>query len=419
MEISRKIKRDILAHLDKKEMSIITGARQIGKTTLLKEIAKDLKSDNKNVLFLNLDIDSDKQYFKNQNHLLNKISLEIGNSGFVFIDEIQRLENAGLFLKGLYDRELDYKFIISGSGSLDLKAKINESLAGRKRLFEMMPVSFEEFVNYKTNEKYQSKLDLFFDLSPDLTEQFLNEYLNFGGFPRVVTEQSAKEKRLILDDIYRSYVEKDIVYLLNIDRPDVFQKLIKILSLQTGYPLNYSKIATQLNISIQTLKNYLWYAEKTFSIQLLNPYFTNKTKEIVKSPECFFIDLGLKNLSAGTFGSLQNEQEYGHIFENFVFLQLKALVKNKSWKLNYWRSKDKAEVDFVIDSIKDVIPVEVKYRKINKPEISRSFRSFIEKYQPSKAYIINRSFNHKMKLNNTDIYFIPFYNIEKSIGFGE
>ncbi len=158
--INRNIKAEIVNHLQHKEFTIITGARQIGKTTIIGEIIKDLEAENKKVLFLNLDNDSHSVYFKTQETLLQKINLELGQDGFVFIDEIQRLENAGLFLKGLYDRNLKYKFVITGSGSLELKEKINESLAGRKRLFEMMPVSFFEFVNFKTHYKYEDKIHL-------------------------------------------------------------------------------------------------------------------------------------------------------------------------------------------------------------------------------------------------------------------
>ncbi|MBN2663214.1 MAG: AAA family ATPase [Bacteroidales bacterium] len=175
-------------------------ARQIGKTTILNEIIKDLKAEHKKVLFLNLDIDSHSTYFKTQETLLQKNNLEIGQDGFVFIDEIQRLENAGLFLKGLYDRNLKYKFVITGSGSLELKEKNHESLAGRKRLFEMMPVNFFEFVNFKTNYKYEDKLNLFFEIEKQQTDLLLNEYLNFGGYPRIITENKISEKLLLINE---------------------------------------------------------------------------------------------------------------------------------------------------------------------------------------------------------------------------
>jgi predicted AAA+ superfamily ATPase len=165
---------------------------------------------------------------------LSKIKLEIGDDGFVFIDEIQRKEDAGLFLKGIYDRNLKYKFIVSGSGSLELKEKINESLAGRKRLIEMHPVNFDEFVNYKTGYKYEERLNLFYEIEAEKIDELLTEYLNFGGYPRIILEDKTDEKLKIMHDIFRSYIEKDLVFLLKIDRPDMFSLLIKVMAAQTG-----------------------------------------------------------------------------------------------------------------------------------------------------------------------------------------
>ncbi len=145
---------DLKSHLFKKEMSFIIGPRQAGKTFLMLLLKEYLEKKGGNVIFLSLDFESDKQFFVSQNKLIKKIQLEIGkNKGYVFIDEIQRKENAGIFLKGIYDMNLPYKFIISGSGSLELKEKIYESLVSRKRIFELNVLSFEEFVNFKTNYK--------------------------------------------------------------------------------------------------------------------------------------------------------------------------------------------------------------------------------------------------------------------------
>ncbi len=185
-------------------------------------------------LFLSLDNDSHQPFFVSQDKLLSKIKLEIGDDGFVFIDEIQRKEDAGLFLKGIYDRNLKYKFIVSGSGSLELKEKINESLAGRKRLIEMHPVNFDEFVNYKTGYKYEERLNLFYEIEAEKIDELLTEYLNFGGYPRIILEDKTDEKLKIMHDIFRSYIEKDLVFLLKIDRPDMFSLLIKVMAAQTG-----------------------------------------------------------------------------------------------------------------------------------------------------------------------------------------
>lgn len=168
-----------------------------------------MESLGKKTLFLNLDIETDKPFFNSQSALIEKIKLEIGNeAGFIFIDEIQRKENAGVFLKGIYDMNLPYKFIVSGSGSVELKEKVHESLSGRKLTFELGTLSFEEFVNYKTDYQYQDKLPDFFKIERFKAKILLDEYLNFGGYPRVVLSSLLEEKRNTIGEIYRSYVEK-------------------------------------------------------------------------------------------------------------------------------------------------------------------------------------------------------------------
>jgi len=239
---------------------------------------------------LSLDFESDKQYFISQNVLLKKLNLEFGKeNGYVFIDEIQRKENAGLFLKGIYDLNLPYKFIVSGSGSIELKEKIHESLVGRKRIFELNPISFEEFVNFKTDYRYEKKLNEFFEIEKEKTETFLKEYLNFGGYPRVILEEKLEEKIKIIDEIFRSYLEKDISYLLKVERIDAFSSLIKILASQIGKLINYSEISSTLGISIQSVKNYLWYAEKTFVIQRLPHTLKIQEKKSQNLPQFIFM----------------------------------------------------------------------------------------------------------------------------------
>jgi len=411
MLIQRKLFNELKEHLSAKEISIIIGPRQIGKTTLMHKLFNDLKEEGKEVIFLNLDVEAESRFFSSQELLLSKIKLEIGESGYVFIDEIQRKENAGLFLKGIYDLNLPYKFIISGSGSLELKEKIHESLTGRKRLFELLPVTFEEFVNFKTGYNYTNKLDALFELEKEKIEIFLTQYLSFGGYPRIVVEDSLEEKKKLLDEIFRSYIEKDIVYLLNVERPDAFTLLVKILSSQVGRLINYSQLSLDVGISVNTLKKYLWYAEKTYIVKTLTPFFSNKKKELTKSRTTYFYDLGLRNYANGFFDVLNNQNELGFLFQNLIGNLLEDQLKWKSDNLNFWRTTDRAEVDFIVRIANNVIPIEVKYTTIKKTTIKRSLRNFIAKYAPQKAYIVNRSYSKIIKINNTSVEFIPYYKL--------
>jgi len=318
--IERKLLKELKYHLNKKEISLIIGPRQAGKTFLMFLLKDYLEKKGKKTLFLSLDFEADKKFFVSQNALIRKIELELGKEkGYVFIDEIQRKENAGLFLKGIYDMNLPYKFIASGSGSVELKEKVHESLVGRKRIFELNTVSFEEFINFKTNYRYKEKLADFFRIEKEKIFEFLTEYLNFGGYPRVILEEKLSEKTKIIDEIFHSYLEKDISYLLKVVKTEAFSSLIKILASQVGNLINYSEIASTLGISLQTLKNYLWYLEKTFIIKKLTPYFRNKRKEITKSPLIYFYDLGLRNYTNCIFKPL-------HFVSGEVKMELKLIL---------------------------------------------------------------------------------------------
>lgn len=164
-----------------------------------------LRMLGKRTVVFNLVIEADHQFFDSQEGLLRKIRLELGTGeGYVFVDEVQRKANAGLFLKGLYDMNLPYKFIVSGSGSLELKEKIHESLAGRKRIFGLSTLDFIEFANHRTDYHYEQNLPEFFALEPQKVRSLLEEYLAFGGYPRVVLEETVAEKRKLIAELYQS-----------------------------------------------------------------------------------------------------------------------------------------------------------------------------------------------------------------------
>jgi predicted AAA+ superfamily ATPase len=410
--IKRKLFSELVDHLSHKEMSLIIGPRQSGKTTLMEMLKERLDESGERTLFLNLDIEWDRPHFESQAALVKKLELEMGRQkGYVFIDEIQRKEDAGLFLKGLFDLKLPFKFILSGSGSLELKQKIQESLIGRKRLFELSTITFEEFINYRTEYRYEENLIDFLAMEKDRAGQLLFEYMAFGGYPRIVMATEQREKLRLIDEIYRSVLEKDIAYLLKLDKPDVFSALIKILAGQVGQLMNYSELSSTLNVSYPTVKKYLWYAQKIFIVELLSPYARNVRKEISKSPVPYFWDLGFRNYSLGLFGHLESPVEGGFVFENLVFLLLRQKLGLKAAKLNFWRTKDKAEVDFVIEAGKRLIPVEVKYTRLKQDKVPASLRRFIDRYKPERAYIINLNFSKTLDISGTTLSFLPVYEL--------
>jgi len=412
MPIKRYIFEEMLAHLSKKEISLIAGPRQAGKTTLMLQLQDYLKKKDEETLFLSLDFETDMPHFTTQSALLERIRLEFGKeNGYVFIDEIQRKENAGIFLKGLYDMQAQYKFIVSGSGSVELKEKVHESLAGRKRMFELHTVSLKEFINYKTGYKYEDRLGEYFRIMKAEGLALILEYLNFGGYPRVILEDTLKEKLKIMDEIYRSYIEKDIAYLLRVERIDAFGNLIRLLAGQIGNMMNINELSSTLGISVQTVKNYLAYAEKTFIVKRVTPYFRNIRKEISKSPILYFNDLGLRNFSAGQFGRHTMFSDMGFLFQNLVCRLLLEKTKDDGSTIHFWRTKDRAEVDFIIDRGSEVIPVEVKCREMTDTAIARSLRGFIAKYNPKEAWVVNIGLRDEVMIDHAKVKFVPVFDL--------
>lgn len=410
--INRYIYPKIEKHLREKEITLITGARQVGKTTLMQQLKAKLLQENKQVLWFNLDVEKDWKYAVTQDSLLQKVKLEYPEGYvYVFIDEIQRKTNAGLFLKGIYDSHPELKLIISGSGSLELKEKIKESLAGRKRIFELTPVDFYEFSDYKTNYRYTGRIETYFSSETDTCINLLYEYLTYGGYPRVVTENNLKEKILWLDELYQSYIDKDIKVLLGLERVDAYASLLKLLSAGIGYTLNMNELGTKVNISAPTIKNYLWYSEKTYITILLRPFFKNKNKELSKSNTIYFNDLGIRNYMINNLNIQAIINDTGMIFQNLVYLLLKEKTTHTACNIHFWRTTNQAEVDFVLYNGNNIIPVEVKAKKMSKIEIGRSLFSFCEKYKIQTAYIINFDYTNELTKNQCKFCCMPFWKI--------
>ena len=408
------IKRDIIhelkKHLLRKEITLLVGPRQSGKTYLMQALNDMLGKQGKKTIFLNLDFEDDRQFFTSQTALLHKIKLHLSDSsGYVFIDEIQRKENAGIFLKGLYDMNLPYKFVVSGSGSLELKERIHESLAGRKRVFDITPLTFTEFINFKTNYHFEERLIEFFTIEKTKTIDLFHQYLKFGGYPRVILATTVDEKRAVMGEIYQSYLERDIKSLLNIEKTEALTQLVKILASQIGGPVNISELSATIGIANRTVQKYLWYLEKTFIIKRVTPYFRNVRKEITKAPLYYFYDLGLRNYILGLFGVELQGSSGSHLFENFILNRIQEQILFLSTSTHFWRSRDGAEVDFVVTIGTDLVPVEVKYTNVDRFQVTRSLRSFIHRYHPQHAYIVHMGEAKKTEVHETLIRFVPFY----------
>jgi len=323
---------------------------------------------------------------------------------------VQRLENPGLFFKGIYDLNLPVKFVLTGSSSLEIKAKTQESLAGRKRIFYLYPFSFKEYLRAKNkfllklfNKKTINKLD------QKSIDKHLEQFLIFGGYPEVVLADLIKEKIKILEEIFNSYIEKDIIGFFKIEDRIAFTKLVRILASQTGNLLNNNEISATLGIKNETIKRYLQALENTFVISLVRPFYKNVRTELTKMPKVFFLDNGLRNFALRNFQKFSERYDTGQILENYIFSFLKKNLETYQG-INFWRTKDKAEVDFIIQD-QTLIAIEVKAKALKQPKFGRSLGNFIKNYQPQKAFLINLAYQGKKTFKKTEVLFVKPWEI--------
>ncbi len=411
MYIKRKLEGTILEYLKTKEIIAITGPRQSGKTTLLKNIQSNL---GKSVYITFEDI-KDLNFFEQDiNGFAKKYLSEYK---YIFIDEFQYAKNGGKRLKYLYDVFPNNKLIISGSSAIDLTIKAIKFLVGRVFIFNLFPFDFEEFLQTKKNsllgeyQKYTKKINLNkikinkLEISSAINTEFndlLEEFIIWGGYPRVILAKTDSEKENILKNIYNTYFLRDIKDVLGLIDDYKMARLIQALSAQIGQLINYQELCAMSGYNYLTLKKYINVLEKTFVCKTIRPYFSNRRKEVVKNPKIFFFDTGLRNFAAQNFGKLDSRADKGQLNENFVFCQL----TKKEIGLNFWRNKIKNEVDFIIETSGKQIALESK-SQLKQTKIPPSLSAFIKLHHPKLAIIASDNYQNPTKLNETPVHFLP------------
>lgn len=418
--IKRDLFDELVAHLPKKEATVLIGPRQAGKTTLIMSLRDHLIREGnvseRHIFYFNLDRFSDLDFFSSQEATIQFLKSKIGSDRiYLFVDEAQRVKEAGLFFKGIYDLDLPVKLILTGSSSLEIKSKFIEPLTGRKRLFHLYPFSFHEFLSAK-NPELRHILEQFSPLS--LYEKralnvLFDEFVIFGGYPQVVLSEQEEDKKKILEEIYNSYIEKDIIAFLQIKKPFSFKKLINLLAYQTGQLMNVHELSVPLAIERKTIEQYLHILTETFIITMISPFFTNRRKELIKMPKVYFWDLGLRNFAINNLHKISERNDQGQLLENFIINELcKFPVFTKH--IYFWRTHHGAEVDFVLGNGNTLFPIESKWQTKNKI-IPIGLRNFIEQYKPMKACIVNMNSDMEIKYDKTTIFFVTPFTFLKQI----
>jgi len=402
MSIEREATIQAKKYLGTDDVLLFIGARQAGKTTILRQLQSFLKEKNNLVYFLNLE---DPDYLellnKSPKNLFKVFALDLNKKNFVLIDEIQYLNNPSNFLKYFYD---EYggkiKLLVSGSSAFYIDKKFKDSLVGRKKIFNVRTLSFREFLQFKNEIELAQKNFREINLSEkEKIIIYYREYLIYGGYPRVVLA-ATDEKEEILRDIAYSYIKKDI-YEANIRQDEVFYKLFKILAEQIGNLINASELASTLGVSKTSIDNYLYVMRKSFHINLVKPFFKNTRKELTKMPKVYFSDLGLRNFFVSDFGSLETRKDKSALLENAVFKQL--IEKYPEDKIKFWRTIAKNEVDFVIDK-KEALEIKINPLLFKESNYKIFFKNYPDiNFSLISLGVTNKSINHHKVLEVWEI----------------
>lgn len=381
----------LIEHLDSSRHTIIVGPRQAGKSTLLKQLRDYCNGLNRVTVFLDIEHkDIRNELDKNPENVFLFCPI-VNEKIYVFLDEIQKLKDPSNFLKQLYDdyhNEDKIKIIATGSSAFYIDKNFSDSLAGRKRIFELYTCSFYEHLllsgkNHLIEEihRLHERTNAKSTMLADFMREYYN-YMRFGGYPEVVTETSETEKIEILKDLRDSFLKKDIEEA-NINDEEKFYELLEMLAIQVCGLTNYSELAKMIKIKAETVLKYITVMEKSFHITRVKPFHKNLSKELVKMPSVYFLDSGMRNVLTNNFTPFVQNPYQGQIWENQVFRILTDLYGTD--EIRFWRTTDKKEVDFVLPNLPVPTAVEVKINesaaKINKYKLfTDAYPDFILKF---------------------------------------
>lgn len=366
--ISRKLLTEIENKLFKNKVIIVLGARQTGKTTLIKEL---LKNVNVKSLYLECDDPNNRSMLENQS-TPNLLRLA-GDNKLLVIDEAQRVENIGLTAKQIHDNAESCQIILSGSSALELSNLINEPLTGRKFEYILFPVSFEEMC-----------------LSTSWIDEnrMLDTRLVFGYYPDVINNPGNEIE--ILKNLVGSYLYKDIFSFQEIRKPQLIEKLLKLLAYQVAAEVNYNELAQQLGVSSSTVERYIDLLEKSFVIFRLHSYSKNLRNELKKSRKIYFYDNGIRNMLISNFNSLNLRNDTGQLWENFLVSErMKYIDYNKKYCNRYfWRTTQQQEIDYIEEHSGKLFAYEFKWNENKKSNVSKTF---LGAYPDSEIITIHRN----------------------------
>jgi len=350
--IGRQIIQNIQQEFFQKKAIILLGARQVGKSTLLKTILKNEES----VLWLDAENPDVPAIFENATATRLKLFFE--DKKFVVIDEAQKIDNIGSKLKLITDYLPEVQVIATGSSAFELRNKLNEPLTGRKFEHKIFPLSFKEM---------KTEIGLLEE------KRMLPHRLVFGYYPEVVTTLNGEEKILrLLSD---SYLYKDILLFNGIRKPEKMQELLKALAWQIGNEVNYNELGNLIGLKSETIEEYIHLLEQSFVIYRLNSFHSNQRKEIKKGKKIYFTDLGIRNAIINDFSPFETRKDKGNLFENFI---INEFIKQNEYqerfeKMYFWRTHEQQEIDLITEKNGQLRVFEIKWNPKAKARLSQTF----------------------------------------------
>ncbi|MEZ0486531.1 ATP-binding protein [Fibrella aquatica] len=364
--IKRVLEKQLRARWHSGKALVVTGPRQVGKTTLLHKLC----SEEGNYLLLNADEAEVRALLENTS--LTRLRQLIGAHKTVFVDEAQRIKNVGLTLKLITDQLPEVRLLVSGSSALDLASEINEPLTGRKFDFHLYPISWQELVGH---------------VGFLAARQQLETRLLYGFYPDVVT--SVGDERIILQQLSSSYLYKDLLTFGGIRRPELLDKLLVALALQVGSEVSYNELARTIQIDRATVESYINLLEKAFIIFRLQPFSRNLRHEISSSRKIYFYDNGIRNAILADFKPLALRTDIGALWENFLISERqKVLHYHGQWARTYfWRTHQQQEIDYLEEQDGAISAWEFKWNPNAKVRFAKPFQ---ETYSPARMDIVHR-----------------------------
>jgi len=363
----RTIKEKIKNWLFKGKILIIYGARQVGKTTLSKEIIKEFQND---ASFFDCDLRENRKIFEKQDiEILSKV---IKTKKIIVLDEAQRVKNIGLTLKIIHTHFPETQVIATGSGSFDLSNKINEPLTGRAIEFTLHPLSISEVIG---NDYLKFKNNL-------------ENILKFGLYPEIF-QSSKNEIKERLTNIANNYLYKDILEFEYLKKSDQLYNLLELLALQIGSEVSSDELSKKLGLNKLTIQKYIYLLEKTFVIFRLRSFSRNLRKEISKGIKVFFWDLGIRNFLINNFNDMSLRNDYGDLWENFCIAEkIKHNHNCRKFKNSYfWRTYEQKEIDYIEEADGKINAFEFKWSQSKK---ARKPQEFLKTYSNSNFQVINK-----------------------------